>query len=116
LQEAKGLYEEALKLSPNLVSALNNLGAIHIREKNYGAARRVLEKAVKIQPNHGDPYYNLACLYALQKNVGQSLSYLKKAVSVNEAARRWAMTDKDLENLHGYSEYKKIVRGEKSVR
>ena len=115
LQEAKKLYEAALELSPNLVSALNNIGVIYIGEENYGAARRVLEKAVKIQPNHVDAYYNLACLYALQKNVGRSLSYLKKAVSVDEAARRWAKTDGDLENLRGYSEYKKIIEETKSL-
>ena len=115
LQEAKKLYEGALETSPNLVSALNNIGVIYMKEKNYGAARGVLEKAVKIKPNYVDPYYNLACLYAVQKNVGQSLSYLRKAVSVDEAARRWAKTDGDLENLHGHSEYENIVRETKSL-
>ncbi len=114
LQQAKKLYEAALEISPNLVSALNNIGVIYMKEKNYGAARGVLEKAVKIKPNYVDPYYNLACLYALQKNVDRSLSYLKKTVSVDEAARRWARTDGDLENLHGHSEYEKIVRETKS--
>jgi len=115
LQEAKKLYEGALETSPNLVSALNNIGVIYMKEKNYGAARGVLEKAVKIKPNYVDPYYNLACLYAVQKNVGQSLSYLRKAVSVDEAARRWAKTDGDLENLHGHSEYENIVQETKSL-
>ena len=115
LQEAKKLYEGALETSPNLVSALNNIGVIYMKEKNYGAARGVLEKAVKIKPNYVDPYYNLACLYAVQKNVGQSLSYLRKAVSVDEAARRWAKTDGDLENLHGHFEYENIVRETKSL-
>jgi len=114
LQQAKKLYEAALEISPNLVSALNNIGVIYMKEKNYGAARGVLEKAVKIKPNYVDPYYNLACLYALQKNVDRSLSYLRKTVSVDEAARRWARTDGDLENLHGHSEYEKIVRETKS--
>ena len=114
LQEAKRLYEAALEISPNLVSALNNVGVIYIKEKNYGAACEALERAVKITPNQVDPYYNLACLYALQKNVGRSLSYLRKTVAADEAARRWAMIDEDLENLHGHSEYEEIVRGKNS--
>lgn len=109
-QEAKRLYKDALQVSPNLVEALNNIGVIYMKEKNYGAARGVLERAVKTEPSHVDPYYNLACLYALQKNKSRSLSYLKKAVSVDEAARMWAKTDGDLANLHGHAEYEHIVR------
>jgi hypothetical protein len=45
----------------------------------------------------------------LQKNVSQSLSYLRKAITVDEAARQWALTDDDLKNLRGHSEFKKIV-------
>ena len=111
LQDARKLYETALERSPRLVSALNNLGAIYIKEKNYVAARRVLEKAIRIDPGYVDPYYNLGCVHALQKDVGRSLFYLKKAISVDEAVRKWAKTDKDLQNLRGHSEYEKIIQG-----
>lgn len=111
LQEARKLYEAALQRSPRLVSALNNLGAIYIKEKNVAAARRVFEKAIRIDANYVDPYYNLACLHALQNDVGRSLFYLKKAVSVDEAARKWAETDEDLLNLRGHIQYEKIVKG-----
>lgn len=111
LQEARKLYEAALQRSPRLVSALNNLGAIYIKEKNIAAARRVFEKAIRIDANYVDPYYNLACLHALQNDVGRSLFYLKKAVSVDEAARKWAETDEDLLNLRGHIQYEKIVKG-----
>lgn len=111
LQDAKKFYEAVLKRSPQLVSALNNLGAIYVKEKNYAAARRVLEKAIQIEPGYVDPYYNLACLHALQKDVSRSLAHLKKAVSVDEAARNWARTDKDLQNLRGHPEYEKIIQG-----
>jgi tetratricopeptide (TPR) repeat protein len=113
-QKAKKLYEAALEISPNLASAWNNLGAIYMKERNYSSALPVLQKALSIKPNHADPYYNLACLYALQKNVAQGLSYLKKAVSVDGEARKWAMTDADLKNLHGHFEYEEIIRETKS--
>ena len=114
LQKAKKLYEAALEISPDLASAWNNLGAIYMKERNYSSALPVLQKALSIKPNHADPYYNLACLYALQENVAQGLSYLKKAVSVDGEARKWAMTDADLKNLHGHSEYEEIIRETKS--
>jgi tetratricopeptide (TPR) repeat protein len=114
LQEAKKLYEAALKISPDLASAWNNLGAIYMKERNYSAALSVLQKALRIKPNDADPYYNLACLYALQKDIARGLSYLKKAVSVDGEAGNWAMTDADLKNLHGHSEYEEIIRRTKS--
>jgi tetratricopeptide (TPR) repeat protein len=110
LQKAKKLYEAALKSSPDLASAWNNLGAIYMKERNYSAALSVLQKALRIKPNDADPYYNLACVYTLQKDIAQGLSYLKKAVSVDGEARNWAMTDADLKNLHGHSEYEQIIR------
>ena len=109
LQEGKKLYEAVLEQSPRFVSALNNLGAIYVKEGNYAEAARMLEKAIRIEPSYVDPYYNLACLHALRKDVGRSLFYLKKAVSVNQGVREWAKTDTDLENLHGHSEYEKLI-------
>jgi tetratricopeptide (TPR) repeat protein len=109
LREAIDLYKAALKASPNLVSALNNLGTIYIQQKNLPEARKVLEKAIRTNAAYVDPYYNLACLHAQQKDIGRSLFYLKKAISLDEAARQWAETDEDLQNLRGHVEYEKII-------
>jgi len=115
LEEAKKMYEAALKVSPNLASAWNNMGTIYMKERNYGSAIIAFQKALRIKPQDADPYYNLACLYALQKNVSQSLSYLRKAITVDEAARQWAMIDDDLKNLRGHSEFKKMVNSATSL-
>ncbi|MBW2109371.1 MAG: tetratricopeptide repeat protein [Deltaproteobacteria bacterium] len=110
LQQAVKLYKAALQGSPELVSALNNLGVIYIRQKNPAEARRVLEMAIRKDSRFVDPYYNLACLYAQQKDIGRSLFYLKKAISVNHHARQWAATDEDLKNLRGNVEYERIIK------
>ncbi len=109
LEEARELYEAALKRSPTLVSALNNLGAIYVQENNLTEARKALEKAIRIDPGYGDAYYNLACLHARQNDIGRGLFYLKKAISVNEMARQWAKTDEDLQSLRGHPEYEEIL-------
>ena len=110
LKKAKELYNAALKHSPGLVSALNNLGTIYMSEKNYPAARGVFEKAIRIDSGYVDPYYNLACLHATKKDIKRSLFYLKKAISVDKNARKWAKSDKDLQNLRGHREYEEIVK------
>ncbi len=110
LQDAKRFYQEALRLDPGYVDALNNLGVLHIRDKDYNAARRSFEKAIQLHPGYVDSYYNLACLYAIEGDARQSLDHLKKATSLDRAAKDWAQKDTDLENLRGLPEFEEIVK------
>ncbi len=110
LQDAKRFYQEALRLEPSYVDALNNLGVLYIRDKDYSAARRSFEKAIQLQPGYVDSYYNLACLYAIEGDERQGLDHLKKATLLDSAAKDWARKDTDLENLHGLPEFEEIVK------
>ena len=109
LQEAKRLYEETLIVDPHYVDALNNLGVIHIHDKNYSAARAFFAKAIRLKPDYVDSYYNLACLHALKGELRQSLSHLKKAVSLDQSVKDWAQRDTDLQNLRGGTEFEEII-------
>ena len=109
LQEAKRLYEETLSVDSDYVDALNNLGVIHIHDKNYSAARAFFAKAIRLRPGYVDSYYNLACLHAIKGELTESLSHLKKAVSLDQSVKDWARTDTDLQNLHGVPGFEKIV-------
>jgi tetratricopeptide (TPR) repeat protein len=111
LQDAKRFYQEALRLDPRYVDALNNLGVIYIRDKDYTAAQRSFERATRLKPGYVDAHYNLACLHAIKGEVTQSLAHLKKAVSLDRSARDWARKDTDLENLRGLSEFEAIIGG-----
>jgi tetratricopeptide (TPR) repeat protein len=110
LQEAKRVYEETLSLDPDYVDALNNLGVIHIYDKNYSAARALFAKAIRLKSDYVDSYYNLACLHALNGEVSQSLVHLKKAVSLNQSVKDWARRDTDLQNLRLVPEFEEIIR------
>ena len=111
LQDAKRFYQEALRLDPSFVDALNNLGVLYIHDKNYAAAQKMFEKATRLKPGYVDAHYNLACLHAIKGEITQSLAHLKKAVSLNQSARDWARKDTDLENLRGLSEFEAIIGG-----
>lgn len=109
MKDAKRFYQEALRLDPSFVDALNNLGVLFIRDRDYTAAQRSFEKAIQLQPGYVDSYYNLACLYAIKGETGQSLDHLKKAASLDRAAKDWARKDTDLENLRGLPEFEEII-------
>ena len=111
LQEAKLLYEEILSLDPDYVDALNNLGVIHIHDKDYSAARAYFSKAVLLKPDYVDSHYNLACLHALEGELSQSIVHLQKAVSLNQSVKQWARSDTDLQKLHGIPEFESILKG-----
>ena len=111
LQDAKRFYQEALRLDPGYVDALNNLGVIYIRDKDYTAAQRMFQKATRLKPAYVDAHYYLACLHAIKGEVTQSLGHLKKAISLNRSAKDWARKDTDLENLRGLSEFEAIIGG-----
>jgi len=108
-QEAKQIYEETLRLDPDYVDALNNLGVIHIHDKKYSAASALFTRAIRLKPGYVDAHYNLACLHALKEELTQSLSSLKKAVSLDQSVKGWARTDSDLQSLHGVPEFDKIT-------
>lgn len=109
LEEAKRLYEETLRLDPGYVDALNNLGVIFIRKREYLAAQLNLEKAVRLRPDNAEPFYNLACLNAIRGETKLALAQLKKAVSLDPAVKDWARKDTDLENLQHLPEFKELI-------
>lgn len=109
LEEARRLYEESLRLDPGYVDALNNLGVILIRKRDFVAAQRSLEKAVRLKPKYAEPFYNLACLNAIKGKLKLALAQLKKAVSLDPKVRDWARKDTDLENLKHLPEFKELI-------
>ncbi len=109
LNKARMWYEKALIADPGCVVALNNLGVLLIKDKNYPAARSRFEKAIRLKPGYVDPYYNLACLFALTDQPEQALRYLKRAVSIDPQVKTWALEDADLEKLRNQPEFRTIV-------
>ncbi len=109
LNRAKMWYEKALIADPGCVVALNNLGVLLIKDRNYPAAVSRFEKAIRLKPEYVDPYYNLACLFALTDRPEQALRYLKRAISIHPPVKEWAKEDTDLGNLHDLAGFKGIV-------
>lgn len=108
-KEAKELYFKSLEQDPGFFDAMNNLGVIFIRERNFNEGTELLEKAIRLRPGQVDPYYNLACLLAIRGDIEKSLIYLGKALSLDSAVKDWAREDKDLDNLRGVKEFELMI-------
>jgi tetratricopeptide (TPR) repeat protein len=108
-QEAMVLYEQALRENPENVDALNNMGVLYMRDRDYPAAREAFSEAVRVRPNYVDAYYNLACVYALEERLIESLVHLEKAVSLDESVKAWARNDTDLANIREMPDFEEIM-------
>ncbi len=115
-QDAEKVYTDILRLDPDHVEAINNLGVVYIQKRDYAAAKNYLEKAIQLRPKFVEPYYNLACLHSIKGEVKEGLIQLNRAISMNPAVRDWAEKDTDLINLRGIPDFEDMLRrtGKKS--
>ena len=113
LDEAKKLYKQVIKIDPNNVQALNNLGVVYMKKKVYKWAIIRLNDALKIKPDYADAHYNLACVYAKTNDTESSLLRLKDAIDLNPEVKKWVKNDRDLDNISNLSGYKKLMENQK---
>jgi tetratricopeptide (TPR) repeat protein len=59
LQAALLHYQRALQIAPDFYPALNNLGAMYLRQKDIAHAKDAFLKLLTINPDDAEPYINL---------------------------------------------------------
>ncbi len=80
LQDSVGYFQQALKLSPNHLLSLNNLGNAYRAQKQWDEARKVLEQALSVSPEDPEANYSLGMVYASTDKPDQAYEYLQRAV------------------------------------
>ena len=78
--EATQHFQEALRLSPDHLVALVNLGNAYRQQKRWGDARRVLERAVAVGPEDPEANYSLGMVFAQTNDTERAYEYLQKAL------------------------------------
>jgi tetratricopeptide (TPR) repeat protein len=79
-EEAVRCFQEALRLSPDHVIALSNLGNAYRLQKNWEAARQTFERALEVSPSDPDANYGLAMVFAQADDSPRTYQYLQRAL------------------------------------
>ncbi len=73
---------EAIRLNPNYVTALDNLGSVYRRQGRWPEAQKALESALKADPDDADANYGLGMVFAEQSDVVRAEQYLRRALEL----------------------------------
>ncbi len=78
--EAIGDFQEALRLSPDHLIALSNLGSAYRQQKQWDDARTTYESALALSPNDADANYGLGMVYAQNDDTARAFECLQRAL------------------------------------
>jgi tetratricopeptide (TPR) repeat protein/peroxiredoxin len=79
-EEAIGYFDQALRLSPDHVVALENLGSAYRQLKQWDDARKAFERALAVSPNDPEANYGLGMVFAQTDDTARALEHLQRAL------------------------------------
>ncbi|MEK7329716.1 MAG: tetratricopeptide repeat protein [Candidatus Eisenbacteria bacterium] len=65
--------------------ALNEMGKLRFRQKDYPAAVSLLQRRIALDPNSGEAYYYIGLSYKEMKQYSEALTALRQAASIDTA-------------------------------
>jgi tetratricopeptide (TPR) repeat protein/peroxiredoxin len=80
--EAIGYFQEALKLSPDHLIALDNLGSAYRQQKRWDDARKTYERALELSPNDAEANYGLGMVFAQSDDTARAFDSLQRALKL----------------------------------
>ncbi len=80
--EAISYLQEALKLSPDHLIALDNLGSAYRQQKRWDDARKIYDRALEVNPNDAEANYGLGMVFAQNDDTARAFDSLQKALKL----------------------------------
>jgi tetratricopeptide (TPR) repeat protein len=85
MADAIPYFQEALKLNPDHLIALENLGNAYRQQKQWDEARGALARAVKVSPQDPEANYSLGMVFAQLDDAERAFEYLRRALDSRPA-------------------------------
>ncbi|HTR64393.1 MAG TPA: FG-GAP-like repeat-containing protein [Terriglobales bacterium] len=79
-EQAVEYFQQALRLSPDHLVALDNLGNAYRQQKRWEDARTTLQRAVEVAPEDPEANYSLGMVFAQLDDSDQAYQYLQRAL------------------------------------
>ena len=102
-------YEDVIKESPRLVSALFLLGEAYSRKGIYEKGLDMDQRLAQLLPKDPTVFYNLACDYSLLKRPRLCMEALEKALKCGYRDFRHMEKDPDLDNVRQDKRYSELL-------
>ncbi len=80
--KAIGYFQQALKLSPDHMIALDNLGSAYRQQRLWDDARETYERALEISPNDAEANYGLGMVFAQNDDTARAFDSLQRALKL----------------------------------
>jgi tetratricopeptide (TPR) repeat protein/peroxiredoxin len=80
--KAIGYFQEALKLSPDHMIALDNLGSAYRQQRLWDDARKTYERALEISPKDAEANYGLGMVFAQNDDTARAFDSLQRALKL----------------------------------
>ena len=107
--EALIYYFKAIKIKPDYIEVLNNIGQVYMSQRKLDDAIKYFQKTLDLNNNFSIGYYNTACAFSLKKDKNSSLKYLGIAIKLDKTLIDNAKSDKDLDFIKNQNLYKIII-------
>ena len=98
--EAVGYFQEALKLSPDHLIALDNLGSAYRQQKRWDDARKTYERALEVNPNDAEANYGLGMVFAQNDDTAASVRFSAESAEAASGLPRGAEQPGDSLSAH----------------
>ncbi len=80
--EATGYFREALRLNPDHLISLENLGSAYRQTKQWEQARLTLEHALTVAPDEPEVNYSLGMVFAQTNQTDRAYHFLRQALAL----------------------------------
>ncbi|WP_415286915.1 tetratricopeptide repeat protein [Candidatus Pelagibacter sp. Uisw_104] len=83
IEAAQELYNQILKIDPNNISSINNLGSISRVLGEDEKAKSYYEKVIEINPNYPITHYNMGNIFKKKGEIQKAISCYEKAITID---------------------------------